>query len=208
MGRVNAAGVTIGARDGGVGLPQSADTWPPNPKVLFETKVAILEAVMAGLEAHGALHPTYERRILAHGQQVQVLPDVMGQIIVSMPGVFPGVAGQQQFQFPSGDFGAVASSGRRFARYRVVMTRAWQSVNSEGMGAGLPGAAKYAKQAQDVDTDGELVWAALTSFALGGLKTTVPKAPIPQDNTLVASMQAWGPQGGQAGWEYIIEQQL
>jgi hypothetical protein len=206
VGRVNAAGVMIGSNS--VGLPAPADQWPPNPGVLFDTRVAIMEAVMAGLEAHARLHPVYERRILGHGIQTQVMPGVSGQIIVTLLGVLPGIAGQQQFQFPSGDFGAVASSGRRFARYRVLVLRAWRSLNKEGMGAGVPSASDYAKQTQDVDTDGELCWAALTALGLGGLTTTVPKAPVTQNNTLLASMLAWGPQGGQAGWEYVVEQQL
>lgn len=206
MSRVNAAGVSIVGP--GYGQPQPSDQWPPNPQVLFQTRVAILEAVLGALASHGRLEPTYERRILTHGAQAQVMPGVSGQVIVTLMGVYPGLAGQQQFQFPSGDYGAVASSGRRFSRYRVLVLQAWVTIDKESYGSGLPPAAKFLEQTKDVDTDGEICWAALTALGLGGVTTSIPKGPIAQDNTLLASMQAWGPQGGQAGWEYIVEQQL
>lgn len=204
----NAAGVELNPRGGDtVGLPQSADTWPPQPGLLFGTKVSIMEALVGVLQAHGRLEPTYGRRILGHGPAAQVMPGE-GQIIVSLVAVLPGLAGQQQFQFPSGDYGAVASSGRRFARYRALVIRPWTSLNMSGWAPGLPMPETMAQQSLDLDTDGEICWAALTSFGLGGVTTSIPKAPIKQDNTLVASMNAWGPEGQCAGWEYIVEQQL
>lgn len=203
----NAQGIDVTRIAGNTLLPQDPATWPPNPAVLFGTKVSIMEALVATLGAHGRLEPTYRRRILGHGPAAQVLPGE-GQIIVSLVGVLPGLAGQQQFQFPSGDFGAVASSGRRFSRYRALVIRPWTSLDVSGWAPGLPMPEAMAKQSLDVDTDGEICWAALTALGLGGVVTSIPKAPIKQDNTLVASMAAWGPQGNCAGWEYIVEQQL
>jgi hypothetical protein len=178
------------------------DNWIPNKDQLFTSKAAIMECVGGVLDGFGRSE-AYTRRVLHHGLTGQVKNGV-GNIIVTLLGVYPGKAGGQQFQFAEGAYGKIA---QRFARYRVLIATPWKSIEG-GTVASLPTPEESAEQSAQIDRDGWLVYSGLLALALGGLTTDPPYAPIPEDNVLPATMLPYGPEGQMAGWEYQVELQL
>lgn len=174
--------------------------WIPNLEQVTETGRALLAVAGAVLDYYGR-GEDYERRVLQHGDTPQVLSG-QAQVLVSCLGMFPGRAGQEQFQFAEGALGKLA---QRFGRYLVTVARPWPTAKG-GMVAQLPDADATEGAATDLDTDALLVFEAFRSVALGGTKA--PVAPLAQDNILVASMSPMGPQGGVAGWRITVEVQF
>lgn len=175
------------------------DNWIPNRTQLSDTGKQILAVTGGVLDAFGR-GEDYGRRILTHGNTTPWTPD-QAQLIVSFLGMFPGRAGEQDFQFDKGAGRQMA----RFTRYEVQVVNRWAAPVG-GLAPSLPPDSAITDAMETLWEDGLLVWSALIAMAFGGVRPT--PAPIPQDNILIASMTPKGPQGVLAAWSILVEVQM
>ena len=183
-------------------FPQPLDDWVGNKSQLADTGRGLLETVGQALDAFGR-GDDYQRRTLQHGNTNVWAPNAPA-IYVNMLGLFPGRAGQQQFQFPYGELGKVAL---RFGRYEVEVVNEYVAATTGGPAPRLPSPAAYDDAVTTLWTDAWIGWCALQALANGGIAPNLVTR-ITQDMMLLASMTAKGPQGQLAGVSMIVEVQL
>lgn len=134
----------------------------------------------------------YSRKVVTHGQEDNVNPsEAAGQLVVTVPRVFLGQPGQEQFQL---DHGAQGRFGFRTGVFRVRLTRPWPMRQDT-----LPIAVPVLDEARtSIFEDGYVVWSALIAWALGGI---IHPTVQPRGNEIhVGPLQAPNPAGGQASW--------
>lgn len=176
---------------GDLAFPDLA-TWLPHIPILNDAADATLDV------AHGALHvigtgDLYDRRTVTHGASAPVEPgDRGGQLYVTVPQVFLGRPGEQQYQL---DHGAQGRYGFRTAVFRVRLVKPWPFRESDGQPTQTP---KLDAARRTLFDDGMVVWSALVAWALGGV--IHPKIQPRVNEIHVGPLTAADPQGGQASW--------
>ena len=176
--------------------------WVPNPNQLGDS-AAVLLAVSGGALDRFGRGEEYHRRTWTHGDTVWE-PSGGKQLIVSLDTVHTGRAGQQQYQFDSGNFGVLDFLT---AVYSVEVVNPWPTVTG-GIAPQLADDPDTMQASLDLWTDAWLVFSALRALGLGGSVTDPPVVPIPKDGVLVSPMAPTGPRGTLAGYKTGVSLQI
>jgi hypothetical protein len=186
--------VVPGETPGTIRFPEGP--WIPNPTQIVDSAATILAVAGAALDSFG-VGGAYERRTYTHGVVVPWYLNVP-QLIVRFDEMAMGYAGQQQYQWASGDIGKL---GNRFLTYIVEVVNVWPKPKG-GIAPKLADDESLMAAAGVLWRDGLIVHAALNSAAQGGSSYGVlvnpPIGPIQQSNILVSPMQTVGPLGNLA----------
>ena len=188
-----------------VSFPLNSD-WIPDDEQLVNSGAGLLAVVGGALDQRG-YGQAYARRIFSHGETIPWYlppgPD-KGQIIVNLTQFSLGRAGEEQFQFGSGNLGKIM---QRTMRFTVEVVNAWPQIQG-GVTPQLQSDTALMEATASLWRDGLVAWSALQALALGGVKTDPPVAPTVQDNILVGAMTPKGPQGGFAAWSIEVQIQF
>jgi hypothetical protein len=185
-----------------VGFPLQS-SWIPDLAQLGDSGQVILDVAGQSLDYFpyegGTRGTPYARRVLTTGQNVPMVPEQDGQLVVSLFEMALGRAGEQRFQFFKGTMGAYA---QKFVRYQVQLART-SPVITGGIAPRMPRADVLEDYARELWTDAYIVWSALLAMCLGGIVNAqtgeqLSPAPITQDNVLVGPVALDPPQGGLA----------
>ena len=183
-------------------------SYPPDPQwiedPLFLSNMAEgLLAIAGGALDHFNRGTPYTRRVVVNSEASPWLLNIPGQILVAMPSVFPGRAGQQQFQDPSGAYGKVA---QRVAGFVIDVVNHWPIV-SGGVRGTVPSPEELTAARQSLWQDGFIVWSAFQAYTLGGVTLSPPIQSPVVDHALLGEMRPKGPSGGNAALSFAIELQ-
>ena len=178
------------------------EQWIPVPLYLSNMADGLL-AIAGGALDHFNRGTPYERRVVVNSDAAPWLPNLPGQILVAMPSVFPGRAGQQQFQDPSGAYGKVA---QRVAGFVIDVVNNWPIIKG-GVRGTVPSPDDLTAARQSLWQDGFIVWSALQAYTLGGVTLSPPIQVPVQDHALLTEMRPKGPSGGNAALSFGIELQ-
>jgi hypothetical protein len=190
-------------------------TWIPNLDQVRTTGETILQVSGQALDQFQGDNgdPTrgtpYTRRVLTTGQIVPLVPELDGQLCVSVFEMFFGRAGEQQFQFFKGTLGTLS---QKVVRYQVTLART-SPLPKAGIAPRLQRASELEDRAGTLWTDAWVVWSALLAMVLGGVTNAetgaqVSAAPITQDNILIGAVAFEEPNGGLARVTIEVQVQM
>ena len=187
--------------------------WIPDPMQLYDSGNILLAIAGQSLDSipfeSQSRGTPYVRRVLTTGKIVPLVPEMDGQLIVSLYEMAIGRAGEQRFQFFKGTLGAM---DQRFMSYQVQLARTSPTITG-GIAPRMQPAADLEDHAATLWTDAYIVWSAMLAMCLGGIKNAatgqqLSPAPITQDNILIGPLTLDPPEGGLAvaRMEVLIQQ--
>jgi hypothetical protein len=177
-----------------------APQWIPNQQLLSLMGEGLLAIAGQSLD-YFQRGDEYARRQVVHSEAAPWWIGGGKQLIVAMPTLLPGRAGQQQFQDVSGEFGKVAL---RVTTFVVDVVHPWPTIRGGETG-------KYADPDEVIAArhglwrDHFIVRSALLAYSLGGVTLDPPIQSPGYGRALVGESRSKGPAGGLASIATMVD---
>lgn len=181
-------------------FPYTPDVWPPDPDALDTLGTNLLDLATQALDRMGRYTPAngaqYERVFVGHGLEIPIEPTATKQLTVLCSRVFLGRGGEERYQFPMGNLGAVSF---HTAQFQLEVSWPWPMRDGR-----TPAPLESINEAREgLWTDALIVWDALNALMLGG----VTPALVPEGQMHVGPLTPKPTRGRQGTWRVQVQLQ-